>query len=191
MIADPARTGRERRAVRSSDVEPTPGTVRATVEHRDEVVGPLVGDVPDDLVDLAARLTPIEGELLRWSGPTARVHVHHAHAPHHLALELPDLGLLVAGDMMSDIEIPMPDSRDADLVTYRAGLASLEDVVRRSRLLVPGHGSVTEHPVERWAADQRYLDDLAVHGASDDVRIALPGMADLHAANLARARATA
>ena len=36
----------------------TPGTVPRTVENRDEVVAPLVGDLPDDLVDLAARLTP-------------------------------------------------------------------------------------------------------------------------------------
>jgi glyoxylase-like metal-dependent hydrolase (beta-lactamase superfamily II) len=161
--------------------------VRATVEHRDEVLGPLVGTMPDDLVDLAARLTPIEGELLEWSGPTARVHVHHAHAPHHLALELPDLGLLVAGDMLSDAELPMPDGDDADMSTYRAGLESLADAVRRSRVLVPGHGSVTDDPVARLEADLRYLDDLDRTGDSDDPRVAHPGMAELHAQNRARA----
>ncbi len=166
----------------------TPGTVRATVENRDEVVGPLVGDIPDDLVALAAHLTPIAGERLEWSGPAALVHVHDAHAPDHLALELPELGVLVAGDMLSDVELPMPDDRDADLVTYRAGLESLGDVVRRSRLLVPGHGAVSANPVERWDADRRYLDELESLGASDDPRIGLDGMAELHAANLARAR---
>lgn len=165
----------------------TRGTVRETVENRDEVVRPLIGDIPDDLVDLAARLTPIEGELLEWSGPTARIHVHHAHAPHHLALELPDLGLLIAGDMLSDIEIPMPDDRDTDLVTYRAGLESLADVVRRSRLLVPGHGSVSHDPASRYDADLRYLDEVEARGASDDERITLPGMTGLHAQNLQRA----
>ena len=166
----------------------TPGTVRATVEDRAEVVRPLVGDLPDDLVAIAGRLTPIEGERLDWSGPTALVHVHHAHAPHHLALELPDLGLLVAGDMLSDVELPMPDDGDTDLVTYRTGLESLGDVVRRSRLLVPGHGAVSGRPVERWDSDRRYLDDVETRGASDDPRIGLAGMAELHAANLARAR---
>lgn len=165
----------------------TPGTVRETVEHRERVVQPLIGDIPDDLVDLAARLTPIEGELLEWSGPTARIHVHHAHAPHHLALELPDLGLVVAGDMLSDVEIPMPDDRDTDLMTYRSGLESLADVVRRSRVLVPGHGSVSRDPVARFEADVRYLDDVEGRGASDDERIALPGMTGLHAQNLQRA----
>jgi glyoxylase-like metal-dependent hydrolase (beta-lactamase superfamily II) len=165
----------------------TPGTVRETVENRDAVVAPLIGDIPDDLVDLAARLRPIDGELLEWSGPTARIHVHDAHAPHHLALELPDLGLLVAGDMLSDVEIPMPDDRDADLVTYRAGLESLEDVVRRSRVLVPGHGSVTDAPALRFEADLRYLDDVETTAGSDDDRIELPGMRELHAQNLVRA----
>jgi glyoxylase-like metal-dependent hydrolase (beta-lactamase superfamily II) len=167
----------------------TPGTVRETVDNRAGVVAPLIGDIPDDLVELAARLTPIEGELLEWSGPTARIHVHDAHAPHHLALELPELGLLVAGDMMSDIEVPVPADDDADLVNYRTGLESLAHVVRRSRLLVPGHGSVSDRPIERYDADLRYLDELETAGTSDDARIELPGMAELHAANLVRAGA--
>jgi glyoxylase-like metal-dependent hydrolase (beta-lactamase superfamily II) len=169
----------------------TRGTVEMVDADRDAVVAPLHRDLPDDLVDLAARdLRPIDGELLEWSGPTAVVHVHHAHAPHHLALELPDLGVVVAGDMLSDVEIPMPDGGDTDLVTYRAGLESLRDVVGRSRLLVPGHGQVSHRPLERYDADARYLDDVVRTGASDDPRIALDGMPELHAANLERARAT-
>jgi glyoxylase-like metal-dependent hydrolase (beta-lactamase superfamily II) len=166
----------------------TQGTVAMVEADREKVVAPLVGDLPDDLVDVAARgLAPILGERLEWSGPTAYVHVHHAHAPHHLALELPDLGVLVAGDMLSDIELPMPDDADVDLATYRAGLESLEDVVRRSRVLVPGHGTVGDRPLDRWAQDVRYLDDLERTGASDDPRVQLDGMADLHEANLRRA----
>jgi glyoxylase-like metal-dependent hydrolase (beta-lactamase superfamily II) len=167
----------------------TPGTVRETVENRDGVVRHLVGDLPDDLVDLAARLTSYDGETIAWSGPTVRLHVHHAHAPHHLALELPDLGVLLAGDMLADVELPMPDDADTDLVTYRAGLESLEAVVRRSSLLVPGHGTVSENPVERYDADRAYLDDLEARGASDDPRAALEDMAELHARNIERARA--
>lgn len=166
----------------------TPGTVAMVDADREKVVAPLHGDLPDDLVDVAARdLRPIDGELLQWSGPTAVIHVHHAHAPHHLALELPDLGLLVSGDMLSDIELPMPDDDDVDLATYRTGLESLGEVTRRSRLQIPGHGSVGEEPARRHAADLRYLDELESRGASDDPRIALDGMAELHAANLRRA----
>jgi glyoxylase-like metal-dependent hydrolase (beta-lactamase superfamily II) len=167
----------------------TPGTVRETVENRDAVVADLVGALPDDLVDLAARLTPYDGALMEWSGPTLRLHVHDAHAPHHLALELPDLGVLIAGDMLSDLELPYPADDDMDLVTYRTGLESLGDVVRRSRVLVPGHGSVSTAPVERWDADRRYLDDLEVRGISDDPRIGHDDMAELHAANVRRGAA--
>ena len=167
----------------------TPGTVRETVENRDAVVADLVGALPDDLVDLAARLTPYDGDLVEWSGPTLRLHVHDAHAPHHLALELPDLGVLLAGDMLSDLELPYPADDDTDLVTYRTGLESLGDVVRRSRVLVPGHGRVSTNPVERWDADRRYLDDLEERGISDDQRIGHDDMAELHAANVRRGAA--
>jgi glyoxylase-like metal-dependent hydrolase (beta-lactamase superfamily II) len=166
----------------------SPGTVRATIEDREHVVGPLSPDLPDDLVDLAARLTPYDGEVVDWSGPTLRLHVHDAHAPHHLALELPDLGVLLAGDMLSDVELPYPADDDEDLVTYRIGLESLGDVVRRCHLVIPGHGDVGESPVERWDADRRYLDDLEARGTSDDPRIQLDGMPELHEQNLARAR---
>jgi len=169
----------------------SPGTVRATVEHRDEVVAPLARDLPDDLIDLAARLTAYDGDVLEWSGPTVRLHVHDAHAPHHLALELPDHAVLLAGDMLSDVELPMPDDDDIDLSTYRTGLESLEAVVRRSRLLVPGHGSVSDDPAARWDADRRYLDDLETRGRSGDPRIGLDGMPELHGANVRRAAARA
>ena len=97
--------------------------------------------------------------------------------------------MLVAGDMLSDVELPMPDDADTDLSVYRTGLASLEDVVRRSRVLIPGHGGVSVNPVERWDADRRYLDDLEGGRCSDDPRIQAEGMAELHAQNLARAAA--
>ena len=167
----------------------TPGTVRETVDNREEVVAPLRKDLPDDLVDLAARLTPYDGELVEWSGPTLRIHVHDAHAPHHLALELVDLGVLVAGDMLSDVELPYPADSDTDLVTYRTGLESLGDLVRRSRVLIPGHGGVSENPLERWDADRRYLDELEAQGTSEDTRIGLDGMAELHEANVRRGAA--
>lgn len=167
----------------------SPGTVAMVAGDRNAVIAPLVGDIPDDLVELAGRLTPIGGQELSWSGPIAQIHLHHAHAPHHLALELPELGVLLAGDMLSDVELPMPDSGDKDLIGYREGLDSLAEVVGRSSVLIPGHGSVSMNPMERLDADRRYLDDLAERGASDDPRIAMPDMAELHAENLARAQA--
>ncbi len=168
------------------------GTVEAARTDRDAVVAPLQGDLPDELVALAARdMRPVEGEVLAWSGPTVVLHVHDAHAPAHAALELPEHGVLVAGDMLSDVELPMPDEADPDLSRYRNGLESLAEVVGRARILVPGHGSVGDRPDERLGADRRYLEEILERGESDDPRIGGAGMAQLHAANLRRAGVTA
>lgn len=167
----------------------TPGTVRATLEDREDVVGPLRADLPDDLVELAGRLTPYDGELLEWSGPTVRIHVHDAHAPHHLALELPELGVLVAGDMLSDVELPLP--QESGLAEYAAGLDALTAYVRQAVVVVPGHGHPavgSAEPMRRWRADRRYIDALLAGRDPVDPRTALPGMRSAHAANLQLAR---
>src|SRR3546814_17542807 len=48
-------------------------------------------------------LTPV-ADALPWEGPEAVLVTHDAHASGHSALHLPELGVLVAGDMGSDIE---------------------------------------------------------------------------------------
>jgi len=167
----------------------SPGSVAHLGEAREVLLAPLAEYLSPDLIEIAGRLRPLPDSTLPWSGPVAVLIEHDAHAPAHVALWIPDRRVLVAGDMLSDVELPMPAEDDKDLVTYRTGLASLEDVVRRSRLLVPGHGSVSAHPLERWEADTRYLDDLEAHGTSEDPRIALADMGELHEENQARARA--
>lgn len=171
----------------------TPGTVRITREHRAEVLAPLLGDIPDDLIEIAGHLTPIAGTELDWRGPKAVIHVHDAHAMHHLALEVPDWGLLVSGDMLSDAELPYPDDDDTDLVRYRTGLDSLQDVARRARIVVPGHGTTgvgEGAALARWDADRQYVDDCVERGASDDPRLQNDEQPEMHARNLERARST-
>lgn len=114
-------------------------------------------------VDLFAKVAPLDGDTLSWSGPPARVIVHDAHAPGHAALHFPDLRLLLAGDMASDVEKPgldwdLPyDQREA----YLEGLAALE-TADPVELFVPGHG----HPGDgaelrrRLAADRAYVEAL-------------------------------
>lgn len=174
-------------------------------EHRDELVAPLIGDLSPDLIDLAGHLTPLPGpadpapsaqasqgapSALPWSGREIWLHEHDAHAPAHLAAEILDVGVLLAGDMLSDVELPMPADDDVDLTTYRIGLDRLAEVVARVRVVVPGHGTPSTDPMSRLDADRRYLDDVVTYGASDDPRQGLPGMAELHAANIQRAQAT-
>ncbi len=169
----------------------SPWTAEATLTRRDEVLAPLIGDLPASLIELAGRLRALPGEDLPWDGPRARGWTHDAHAPSHVALEVESAGLLLCGDMLSDDEIPMPDDDDLGLVAYAAGLDLLADVVRRTRLLVPGHGSPTDRPLERLDADRRYLDAVMAGREVDDPRLAGDGMREQHALNQKLAAASA
>ncbi len=152
----------------------TAGTSVRLATHRDELVAPLAEYLTPDLIDVAGRLVPLPGGELPWAGPRAECVVHDAHAPDHLALFVEQSGLLLCGDMLSDVELPMPAAEDATLEGYLAGLDRLRDVVGRARLLVPGHGSVTDAPLARFDADRRYLDDLLAGRPCDDPRVADP-----------------
>ena len=87
--------------------------------------------------------------------------------------------MLLAGDMLSDVELPLPFWPD-DLPAYLAALDNLAPYVARAAVLVPGHGHPTTDPMARLDADRRYLDDVITHGGSDDPRIRHPGMAENH-----------
>jgi glyoxylase-like metal-dependent hydrolase (beta-lactamase superfamily II) len=125
---------------------------------------------------------PADADAIPWDGPAARVIVHDGHAPGHGAVFLPDAGVLVAGDMLSDIEIPLLDTDTGDpLGDYRAGLARLAAVTGVS-LLVPGHGHVGDGAEfrRRLDADLRYLDLLAAGQPFDDPRAADGWLRDEH-----------
>ena len=92
--------------------------------------------------------------------------------------------------MLSDVELPMPAAIDATLERYLTGLERLGTAVAQARLVVPGHGTPTRDPMARLDADLRYLDDLVGGRGQHDPRIADPENAELHAANVARARVT-
>lgn len=90
-----------------------------------------------------------------------RLELLHApgHAEEQLVVYHAASGLLWAGDMLSDIEIPfvMQSLRD-----YRATLDRLAEL--EIRVLVPGHGRPTTDQEEirrRLAEDRRYLAELA------------------------------
>ena len=157
---------------------------------RASLVEPLIGDIPDDLVEIAGRVQALPPHGLPWRDRDIVLHEHDAHARGHLAVEIADCGVLLAGDMLSDIEVPYPDSDEPDLVSYLAGLDRLADVVRRSRVLVPGHGSPTYAPMERLDADRRYLDAVMAGRPVDDPRLADPDNQAIHARTLEQARAT-
>jgi glyoxylase-like metal-dependent hydrolase (beta-lactamase superfamily II) len=106
--------------------------------------------------------------------------VHDGHAPGHTAVLLAERGVLLAGDMLSDIELPLPFSPD-DLPAYLNALDLLAPVVRRATVLVPGHGHPTENPLARLDADRHYLAAVIAGRDPDDRRRGLKGMAEAHA----------
>jgi hydroxyacylglutathione hydrolase len=123
-------------------------------------------------------VTPLSGTSIPWDGPAAELVVHDGHAPGHAAMFLPDSGVLIAGDMCSDIEIPFvvdpgePETVMDRLREYRAGLSRLA-AVAGVRQVVPGHGHVGDAAElrRRVEADFAYLDLLERGEPSGDPRI--------------------
>ena len=104
-----------------------------------------------------------------------------------MAVFAPWLGVLVCGDYLSGVEIPMLGP--GGLVTeYRATLARLAPLVERSETVVPGHGPPTsrKEALRLLDEDAEYLDVLE----SGEERPRLPEGRDngrqrlIHAANL-------
>jgi glyoxylase-like metal-dependent hydrolase (beta-lactamase superfamily II) len=103
--------------------------------------------IPDDTpLALLGHITglPADATQISWDGPVVRIIEHRAHAPGHAALLIEDRGVLVAGDMLSDVFIPMLDLRDAadPIGDYLAALALFEAIADDVDVVIPGHGSV-------------------------------------------------
>lgn len=82
------------------------------------------------------------------------------HAPDHCAIYEPKAGVLFAGDMLSDVEVPMVMDTFA---AYQHTLQRLS--VLDIRGLIPGHGRPTLNHAEirgRFAQDQAYLSAVNV-----------------------------
>jgi hydroxyacylglutathione hydrolase len=154
-------------------------TPRAAAVAARELPG-LVSDMeeaaPGHDLTLFARLAPLPGSEIPWRGPRATVLAHDAHAPGHGAVFLPDTGVLVAGDMCSDTEIPLLEVEPAGtdpVGRYRHGLGVLADVPG-VRVVVPGHGHAGDAAEfrRRVAADVRYLDAVQAGRDVTDERLA-------------------
>lgn len=137
----------------------------------------VLGEPDDDLREEFAQLTPLRADRGEVPGVGVRAVVigHEAHARGHAALLLPDAGVLVAGDMLSDVEVPLLDLAAADPVTdYVVALDRLAHVLEGVDVVIPGHGAVAdrEEARRRLALDRSYLDDLRAGRPSSDPRLA-------------------
>jgi glyoxylase-like metal-dependent hydrolase (beta-lactamase superfamily II) len=152
---------------------PRYGTARCAATARDRLsdgraqAARIAEQVPLDLLGLITGL-PAEMAQIPWDGPQVRIVEHQAHAPGHAALFIEERGVLVAGDMLSDVLIPLLDLNDtADPIEdYLAALRLLEGVAGDVDVLVPGHGSI-------GGADQ-------VHARIDQDRAYVHALRDAH-----------
>ncbi len=151
----------------------TPVAVTILDTERDAMILEMEQSAPGHDRSLFGRLVGLPTRTVPWHGPRAELIVHDAHAPGHGAVFLPDAGVLVAGDMCSDVEIPLLDMRAGDpLGDYRLALSWLRAVTGLQRV-VPGHGHVGDAAAfrGRLAADSAYLAALARGEPFDDPRI--------------------
>ncbi|MDQ3241663.1 MAG: MBL fold metallo-hydrolase [Actinomycetota bacterium] len=136
----------------------------------------------------ATQELPVPGRL-ELGGEELELHATSGHTADGMAIVARHVGLLLCGDYLSGVEIPVI-SPGGSLDSYRATLAVLASLVETTERVVPGHGS----PLERERAlrvldeDVDYLDALE----RGEQRSRLPGGRDsrrqraIHADNLAR-----
>jgi glyoxylase-like metal-dependent hydrolase (beta-lactamase superfamily II) len=134
----------------------------------------IVEQVPLDLLGLISGL-PAEATQIPWDGPQVRIIEHNAHAPGHAALLIEERGVLVAGDMLSDVLIPMLNLNDtADPIEdYLAALRLLEGVAGDVDVVIPGHGSIggADQVPARIAQDRAYVHALRDADVLNDPRL--------------------
>jgi glyoxylase-like metal-dependent hydrolase (beta-lactamase superfamily II) len=142
--------------------------------------------IPLELVALVTPLPadggPVPGEIIE----------HQAHAVGHAAILLADRGVLLAGDMLSDVLIPLFDFRQDDqLGAYETALDRLDEAAGNVDVVIPGHGAVANGPevAARLAADHAYIDALRRGEEPADARLAAADwLSGPHQSNVEQAR---
>jgi glyoxylase-like metal-dependent hydrolase (beta-lactamase superfamily II) len=179
------------------------GTARCAAFMRDllsqadwaaRVAEGLPEEIAEDMsLDLFGRITGLpEGTAqIPWDGLEVRIIEHPAHAPGHAALLIAERGVLVAGDMLSDVLVPMLDDAtgtDDPIEDYLVGLRLLEGVADDVDVVIPGHGSVggADQVRARIQLDRAYVHALRDGRDPDDPRISSPEpgwewVSDIHA----------
>ncbi len=178
---------------------PRHGTARCEEAVRTRLSAPdwkarVAGLIPPDIadrvpLDLIRDITglPAGSSRIPWDGPWARIVEHQAHAPGHAALVVEERRVLVAGDMLSDVLVPMLDTSAADPIgDYLAALDLLQAAAEDVDVLIPGHGSIAEGGgvQERIDQDRAYVRALRDGRSPHDPRIgpsaAFEWVADVH-----------
>jgi glyoxylase-like metal-dependent hydrolase (beta-lactamase superfamily II) len=168
---------------------PRYGTARCAADMRDlrskadwkaKVVEGLPPEIAEEIpLDPFGLITglPAGTTHIPWDGPKVRLLEHPAHSPGHAALLIEERRVLVAGDMLSDVFVPMLNdlnSTNDPIGEYLTGLQVLEDASDDVDVVIPGHGSIGKGDElrARIKQDRAYVQALRDGGGADDPRIA-------------------
>lgn len=160
------------------------GTAQAARQERGALQEALGAGFPAELAALMGRVRPtprperLPAEAVP-DGCAVELLVHDAHAPGHTALWLPEQRVLIAGDMLSDVEIPLPYTAE-NLVPYREALERLAPWAEQAAWVIPGHGAPGRDGAARLAADTAYLEDVLAGREPHDARLEDPAMRRTH-----------
>jgi len=161
------------------------GAAREARQRGQQMAAQSAPGIPLELLGLVTPLPagggPVPGEIIE----------HQAHATGHAAVLLADRGVLLAGDMLSDVLIPILDPRrPGQVAAYATALDRLGEAAAHASVLVPGHGAVAEGPevAARLAADRAYIDALRQGQEPADARLSRDWLSGPHRSNLEQAR---
>jgi len=125
---------------------------------------------------------PVPGRLELGAGEL-ELHPADGHTPDGMAIYAPGARVLVCGDYLSPVELPMI-SADGSREAYVATLERLAPLVARADVVVPGHGA----PLDRARAEAILREDLAYLRALPDAELPLarrgPSQREIHASNV-------
>ena len=168
----------------------TAACARVAAEARERAQAMAADTASGIPLELIGLLTPLPAD---GGGVPGEIVEHEAHAVGHAAILLADRGVLLAGDMLSDVLIPLLDARrPGQPDAYAAALDRLAEAARHVEVLVPGHGAVAEGPevAARFAADHAYIDALRRGEEPVDARLGphADWLSGPHRSNLEQAR---
>ena len=166
--------------------------VMARPDWKAVVAQVLPPDIAEDIpLERFGAITPLPAgtDVLPWDGPRVRIVEHRGHAVGHAAVLVEDSGVLVAGDMLSDILMPFLDLEAADPIgDYLAALDRFEGIAEEVYLVIPGHGSVGDRDQlrARIELDRAYVLAMRDTGDAEDPRLDAPAndsvwLPDVHA----------
>jgi glyoxylase-like metal-dependent hydrolase (beta-lactamase superfamily II) len=111
---------------------------------------------------------PVPGKLELGPHQELELHLADGHTGDGMAIWIPWARILVAGDYLSPVEIPMISSGEGgSRERYRDTLERLKPLVEASETVVPGHGAPQsrDEAARILQEDLAYLDALARRGA--------------------------